>query len=88
MKICDFGISRVVKKKGVLKEIGGTPSYMAPEILEKKGYEPFASDVWSAGVVLYVILVGKLPFLKKKEGDLGYDVGEKVEFPEKIGEEV
>jgi serine/threonine protein kinase len=45
----------------------GTPAYIAPEVFESKekeskGYEGFQSDVWSAGVVLYAMLYGTVPF--------------------------
>jgi serine/threonine protein kinase len=40
----------------------GTPAYIAPEILEDKGYQGFAIDIWSAGVVLYALLYGTVPF--------------------------
>jgi 5'-AMP-activated protein kinase catalytic alpha subunit len=41
----------------------GTPAYIAPEILSDCGYEGFASDVWSIGIILYAFVVGTVPFL-------------------------
>ena len=40
----------------------GTPAYIAPEILRGLGYKGFGVDVWSAGVVLYAMLYGSVPF--------------------------
>lgn len=62
IKICDFGVSKLVKAGETLREQCGTPAYIAPEVFEGQGYEGFASDVWSAGVVLYAMLYGTVPF--------------------------
>lgn len=61
IKICDFGISRVISKGYDLREIIGTPDYVAPEILN---YEPIslATDMWSIGCLSYVLLSGCSPF--------------------------
>ncbi|XP_061111827.1 serine/threonine-protein kinase 17A-like [Conger conger] len=62
VKIVDFGLSRVVSGGRELREIMGTPEYVAPEILN---YEPIstATDMWSIGVLAYVMLTGASPFL-------------------------
>ncbi|XP_064202163.1 serine/threonine-protein kinase 17A-like [Anguilla rostrata] len=62
VRIVDFGLSRVVSGGQELREIMGTPEYVAPEILN---YEPIstATDMWSIGVLAYVMLTGTSPFL-------------------------
>ncbi|XP_034562577.1 serine/threonine-protein kinase 17A [Notolabrus celidotus] len=62
IKIVDFGLSRMVSNHRELREIMGTPEYVAPEILN---YEPIstATDMWSIGVLAYVMLTGISPFL-------------------------
>jgi len=62
IKVGDFGVSRRVKKGERVYDQCGTPAYIAPEILRDKGYEGFAADIWSAGVALYAILYGTVPF--------------------------
>ena len=67
IKICDFGIGKILKKKKEkLFEQCGTPMYMAPEIYlctSEKGYDPFPVDLWSSGIALYIMLSGTIPFL-------------------------
>ena len=48
----------------------GTPAYIAPEILENKGYEGFAVDIWSTGVVLYAMIYGTVPFKANNMAEL------------------
>lgn len=62
VKIADFGVSKLVKPGDVMHEQSGTPAYIAPEILREKGYKGFKADIWSAGVVLYAMLSGTVPF--------------------------
>ena len=45
-----------------MKEQCGTPAYIAPEILLDQGYTGFKVDMWSAGVCLYAMLIGSVPF--------------------------
>ena len=66
IKICDFGIGRVLSSPDQpLFDQCGTPMYIAPEILlcsKEKGYKGFPVDIWSSGIVLYILLSGTLPF--------------------------
>ncbi|MBA0857362.1 hypothetical protein Goshw_011344 [Gossypium schwendimanii] len=65
LKITDFGLSAVtdqIRPDGLLHTLCGTPAYVAPEILAKKGYDGAKVDVWSCGIVLYVLHAGYLPF--------------------------
>ncbi|XP_053308708.1 serine/threonine-protein kinase 17A-like [Spea bombifrons] len=62
IRIVDFGLSRQVDSIKEVREILGTPEYVAPEVLN---YEPIstATDMWSIGVLTYVMLTGESPFL-------------------------
>lgn len=62
VKLCDFGVGKIVKKGEKMTEQCGTPAYIAPEILRDKGYFGFAVDIWSSGVVLFAMLYGTVPF--------------------------
>merc|ERR1719266_2625718 len=61
IKLCDLEVSRVIQDHEEIREIIGTPDYVAPEIL---AYEPIslAADIWSLGVLAYVLLTGFSPF--------------------------
>ncbi|CAN4084227.1 unnamed protein product [Withania somnifera] len=65
LKVSDFGLSALVDSKrqdGLLHTTCGTPAYVAPEVIHKRGYDGEKADIWSCGVVLFVLLAGYLPF--------------------------
>jgi serine/threonine protein kinase len=70
VKIGDFGVSRRMPnapspgQQSVTKcyEQCGTPAYIAPELIRGDGYSGFKADMWSAGVCLYAMIVGSVPF--------------------------
>ena len=51
-------------------EQSGTPAYIAPEIIRNEGYKGFKADLWSAGVVLFALLFGTVPFKANNMKDL------------------
>ena len=62
LKIIDFGLSNIYKKGQLLKTGCGSPCYVPPEMIKEEKYNGALSDIWSAGIILYLMLCGNLPF--------------------------
>lgn len=62
IKIIDFGLSNLFAPQGHLKTFCGSLYFAAPELLQAKAYTGPEVDVWSFGIVLYVLVCGKVPF--------------------------
>lgn len=72
LKLVDFGLSKKFSKNEILQTMVGTPLYVSPEVLT--GSYDKACDLWSAGVILYILLVGYHPF----NGPNRYQVYEQI----------
>ncbi|XP_075154725.1 death-associated protein kinase related [Haematobia irritans] len=84
LKLCDFGISRVVTEGTNVREIVGTPDYVAPEVLQ---YEPLSlsTDIWSVGVLTYVLLSGFSPFGGDTKQETFLNISQcALTFPDKL----
>eukprot|EP00804_Cyclotella_cryptica_P026187 CCRYP_009771-RA/>CCRYP_009771-RA protein AED:0.10 eAED:0.10 QI:893/1/1/1/1/1/5/672/723 len=82
IKLGDFGFATRVYEPCSLTKQCGTPFFIAPEVLLRSPYD-VRSDMWSAGVIMYLLLGGDLPFTGRSQKELFRNIikGE-VEFPE------
>ena len=62
IKLVDFGLSKKYTHNEQLETACGSPCYAPPEMILNKKYNGLQSDLWSAGVVLYAMVCGHLPF--------------------------
>jgi calcium/calmodulin-dependent protein kinase I len=62
VKLADFGFAKAVPTKNGCRTLCGTPGYLAPEILERWPAYDTMCDIWSVGVILFLLLGGYLPF--------------------------
>ncbi len=83
-RVGDYGLSKLISETRVSLSFGrGTPYYMAPEMLQRKG--DFRSDIYSLGIILYECLCGEPPFKGENEWEVlkGHETGELI-FPETL----
>jgi len=83
IKIIDFGLSQLVDSPAAktVTRIVGTPEYIAPEVISRKGYAT-SCDMWSIGVITYILLCGYYPFYGDSIQDIFHMVYKgKFEFP-------
>jgi calcium/calmodulin-dependent protein kinase I len=91
IKIADFGMSKDISSMGMLKTAVGTPSYIAPEIIQGVNSTAYDSgcDIWSIGVLCYVILSGYTPFWGETQDELFCRITAAIfEFPSPEWDEI
>ena len=85
IKLIDFGFAIKADKKAYQNLFCGSPSYMAPEIVNKQKYIAQYSDIWSLGVLFYSMLYGRFPFKASTQSELFKKINEaEIEFPDNI----
>ncbi|KAL3633373.1 CBL-interacting protein kinase 2 [Castilleja foliolosa] len=86
LKISDFGLSALSESRrqdGLLHTTCGTPAYVAPEVISRRGYDGAKADIWSCGVILFVLLSGDLPFQDSNLMEMYRKIGKgEFKFPE------
>ena len=87
IKITDFGLSKILDTESDKAfTICGTPQYLAPEILLKKGYDK-AVDWWSLGCLMYEMICGRLPFAIKKGVKMNIKIYDQaVQYPDRLSD--
>ena len=88
-KLIGFNYSTFYEKNKKIKGMFGSLCYTCPEILNDEEYVPELADVWSLGVVLYVMICGYLPFSEENdEKNKEYISEGKIEYPKEISNKV
>ena len=72
IKIGDFGCAVRISGETKLRGLTGTLKYQPPEALEGKAYSPFTSDVFALGIMLFMLVVGYMPFGQAEPSDTFY----------------
>ena len=89
LKIIDFGISNIYSLDNLLESSCGTASYAPPEMHVGNKYFGLLTDIWSAGVVLYIMNFGYLPFCEDDENkNINNIIYGKYEIPKEASPEL
>ncbi len=84
VKVIDFGRSKILRPHQKISELAGSLFYVAPEVLSGAEYDE-CCDMWSAGVLLYLLLSGKPPFYEKsKDATKNAIMMQAVEFKDEV----
>lgn len=84
IKIADFGFARRMTPTDLSKTYCGSMAYAAPEILEGIPYTGREADVWSSGVILFIMLAALMPFRDESIGKLTLDQHRPLRYPDHI----
>lgn len=88
VKLCDFGISRYLSQGADIREILGTPDYVAPEVLNYESIS-LATDMWSVGVLMYVLLTGCSPFGGDTKQETFCNIAQcRLDFPDDLFDDI
>jgi serine/threonine protein kinase len=69
VKICDFGLSKIIGENEIVNDSLGTLCFTSPEVITKKNYN-CKVDVWSLGIIFYYLLYNNLPFIAREESEI------------------
>lgn len=64
--LVDMGLCKVLRRERAMWSTGGTPTYISPEVLERKKYS-FTADWWSLGILIWEMIAGKPPFMEANQ---------------------